>query len=305
MMSPPVRLAVTPPVGGHVIGNDTHLLVEIARICETGAVDTLVFVDHVIMGERHDRYEWGKFAFADGTPWPEPLTVMAAIAGATNRLRLATGILIAGLRRPALLAKTVATLDRLSLGRIDLGVGVGWQPEEYEAMALDFLRRGAILDDTMQACQWLWSSGPASLPSATGELDRTWCDPKPVQPGGPPIWFGGALHAANVRRIATSGRGWIPIMGASVADITSGIGVLRNALAARGRDQGELLVRAPLPLIRREAGVDIQATLAGAQTLAAAGVTEVSIPMSAFVSSMADVEPFVDRLSSAWEDAWR
>ncbi|MEI2707007.1 MAG: TIGR03619 family F420-dependent LLM class oxidoreductase [Ilumatobacteraceae bacterium] len=303
-MSAPIRLALTPPVGGQVIGDDIHLLVDIARICEQGAVDTLVVVDHVIMGERHDRYDWGRFAFGNGAPWPEPLTVMAAMAGATSRLRFATGILIAGLRRPALLAKTVATLDRLSLGRIDLGVGIGWQPEEYEAMDLDFTRRGRIMDETIAACQRLWADGPAHLPSASGELERTWCDPKPVQPGGPPIWFSGVLHANNIRRIATMGRGWIPIMGATTDDITTGIGVLRDALAAEGRAADELLVRAPLPLARAGGAVDLAATLAAAPTFAAAGATEVSLPMSVFVSTMADVEPFVDRLTAAWASLW-
>ncbi len=300
-----VRLAVTPPVGGQVIGDDLHRMVDIARICEAGAVDTLVVVDHVIMGERHDRYEWGRFAFANGAPWPEPLTMIAAMAGATQRIRFATGILIAALRRPALLAKTVATLDRVSQGRIDLGVGVGWQPEEYEAMDLDFARRGPLMDETVAACQRLWAPGPARLPSASGELDRTWCDPKPVQPGGPPIWFSGVLHARNVRRIATMGRGWIPIMGATAAEITAGIATLRTALDDAGREPDGLLVRAPLPLVRGEDGVDLDATLAGARTFAEAGATEVSLPMSVFVRTMDEVEPWIGRLSDAWEATWR
>lgn len=304
-MTTPVRLAVTPPVGGHVVGDDLHLLVELVKICEQGAVDTVVMVDHVIMGERHDRYEWGPFRFANPSPWPEPLTMMAAFAAVTSRIRLATGILIGGLRRPALLAKTVATLDRLSQGRIDLGVGIGWQPEEYEAMDLDFHRRGRIMDDTIAACQRLWADGPAHLPSVSGELDRTWCDPKPVQPGGPPVWFSGVLHPHNVRRIATLGRGWIPIMGATTTDITDGIGVLRAALSAAGRDPGELLVRAPLPLVRSDQGIDLEATLATAKGFAAAGATEVSVPMSVWVQTMDDVGPFVDRLSTAWERTWR
>src|SRR5207247_2385322 len=88
--------------------------------------------------------------------WLEPLTVLSMVAAVTSRVRLATGILIAALRRPVVLAKTTATLDVLSGGRLDLGVGVGWQREEYEAAGLDFHDRGRLLDHTLAVCQTLW-----------------------------------------------------------------------------------------------------------------------------------------------------
>ena len=302
----PLRLSVTLPVGGQVVGDDLRRLVDLAVACEAGAVDGIVVVDHVIMGERFDRYEWGPFRFEPGAPWAEPLTLLAAVAAATTRIRLATGILIAALRRPALLAKTVATLDRLSGGRVDLGVGIGWQPEEYEAMELDFARRGALLDSTIEACRRLWSAGPTALPSTSGELARTWCDPKPVRAGGPPVWFSGVLHAPNVRRIATLGDGWIPIMGATPEQIAHGIVTLRAALAEHGRDPDELQVRAGLPLARGAGGgIDLAATLAHARAFAEHGVTEVNVPMSVFVRTMDDAAPFVETLSEAWEATWR
>ena len=105
------------------------------------------------MGERLDQYRWGPFMFEKGVPWIEPLTLLSAIAGATNDIRLVTGVLIAPLRPPALLAKIVATLDQLSRGRLDLGVGTGWQPAEYDAMGLDFAKRAQMLDDTIAACR--------------------------------------------------------------------------------------------------------------------------------------------------------
>src|SRR5262245_64884473 len=108
------------------------------------------------MSEHVEAYEWGPFPFPIEVPWLEPLSVLAAIAGATRRVRLATGILVAPLRPAVLLAKTAASLDVLSQGRLELGVGVGWQREEFEAEGLDFAARGELLTETLAACRVLW-----------------------------------------------------------------------------------------------------------------------------------------------------
>jgi probable F420-dependent oxidoreductase len=300
----PPRLAVTLPVAGQVVGTDLPGLVDIARQCEVAGVDTVVLVDHVVMGERFDRYAWGPFRFEQGAPWAEPLTLASAIAGTTATVRIATGILIAGLRPAPLLAKTVATLDRIAGGRFDLGVGVGWQPEEYESMGLDFTRRGDILDDTIGACLALWTQSPASFTSSTVTFDRIWCDPKPLQPGGPPVWFSGTLGPRNVRRIVEFGHGWIPIMGATVDDVHVGARLLRKRFAEAGRDPGELHIRGGAPLARTEQGFDVQATVACTRELVDAGATEVNFPMSAFVRETTDVGPWLAELTTAWADTW-
>src|SRR4051812_14877861 len=102
-----------------------------AREADKAGIDRIVVVDHVVMGPHTEAYSWGKFPTPPDSPWLEPLTCLAVIAGATSRVRLGTGILIAPLRSGAVLAKTAATLDVLSGGRLDLGVGTGWQKEEY------------------------------------------------------------------------------------------------------------------------------------------------------------------------------
>ena len=106
--------------------------------------------DHVVFGERLEEYgrpeiggqAGGKQPTGPDGHWLEPLTTLSVLAGMTSRIRLGTNILVAALRRPAVLAKSTATLDVLSGGRLDLGVGVGWQREEYEAAGLDFDGRG-------------------------------------------------------------------------------------------------------------------------------------------------------------------
>jgi alkanesulfonate monooxygenase SsuD/methylene tetrahydromethanopterin reductase-like flavin-dependent oxidoreductase (luciferase family) len=119
-------------------GPDLRWMVDLARVADESGIDQIALSDHVLMGERTDRYPYGTFPFAPDEPWMEPLTTLAAIASVTRRVRLATGILIAPLRPPPLLAKTIATLDVLSNGRVDFGVGVGWQREEYEASSVPF-----------------------------------------------------------------------------------------------------------------------------------------------------------------------
>ena len=151
-------------------GGDPNAAIDVAVLLESAGIDTIVAVDHVVMGTRTDRYVWGPFPFPAGSPWVEPLTLLTAIAARTSRIRLATGILIAGLRPAALLAKTAASVDAISRGRLELGVGVGWQPEEYSAVGVDFSRRGEVLTDTIGACRSLWGPNPCEF--AVGERGR-------------------------------------------------------------------------------------------------------------------------------------
>jgi probable F420-dependent oxidoreductase len=193
----------------------------------------LIVSDHVVLGPDVADYPWGTFPTGPDGAWLEPLTVLTAVAAVTSRVRLATGILIAPLRPAAVLAKTVATLDQLSGGRVDLGVGTGWQRAEYDAVGLDFDRRGTLLTETMTTCRALWE----------GRVPDVYCEPRPVQTRLP-VWFSGTLHDRNVARIVELGDGWIPIMGASVDEIRAGAARLRDAFAAAGRDPAEFRVQA-------------------------------------------------------------
>jgi probable F420-dependent oxidoreductase len=252
-----------------------RVLIDLARQAEAAGVDGVVVVDHVVMGRNTQEYAWGTFPQPPEGPWLEPLTVLAAMGAVTERLRLATGILIAPLRPAALLAKTAATLDQVTGGRIDLGVGVGWQREEFDAVGLDFARRGQLLTDTIAACRALWNDVPASFSSETVSFDDTFCTPLPVQ-DPLPIWFSGVLHPRNVDRIVRLGDGWIPIMGATVDDVRRGVALLREQLDAAGRDPAALQVRAPVVVARGDDGkVDLDATMASVPDLVAAGATEV------------------------------
>src|SRR4051812_16218798 len=142
-----------------------------ARIAEEAGIDRVVCSDHVVFGENLDAYgnpktggtAGGKQPTGPDGHWLDPLTVLTWGAGFTTHVRLGTHILIAPLRRPVVLAKELATLDVLSGGRVDLGVGVGWQREEYEAAGLEFEGRGRLLDHTIEVCQTLWREQRASF----------------------------------------------------------------------------------------------------------------------------------------------
>ena len=271
------RLLVGLPMGTRPGAGDPRELVRISCSLEEAGAGGVVVSDHVLIGPRTDLYPWGDFPFPPEAPWLEPLTVLTAIAAATERLVLTTGVLIVPLRPAPLLAKTIATLDVLSRGRFVLGAGTGWQAEEFEAQGLDPAARGRLLTDTIAACRALWRDAPASFSSATSSFDHVWSEPRPTRPGGPPVLFSGTLTPRNVRRIVDLGDGWIPIMGATLDDVAAGSDQLRAALADAGRDPGELLVRFPLRVVRG----DLAATLAGTDEAAAAGATEVSIPWAA------------------------
>jgi probable F420-dependent oxidoreductase len=283
----PILLGLPP---GDMAGGDPAVVVDTARRAEQAGFAGVVISDHVVMGARTDRYPWGSFRQAPDCPWPEPLTVLTAVAAVTTALRLCTGILIAPLRPATLLAKTAATLDVLSHGRLELGVGTGWQQEEFDAQGLDASARGQLLTDTIGACRALWGASPATYSSGSVSFADIWCHPRPVSPGGPPVLFSGTLTPRNVRRIVELGDGWIPIMGERPPGVADGVALLTKALADAGRDPAALRVRAHLPVLRGDSGdLDLAASLAGVPELVAAGATDVVAPLGAFVRDEADV----------------
>ncbi|MGZ7013075.1 MAG: TIGR03619 family F420-dependent LLM class oxidoreductase [Acidimicrobiales bacterium] len=266
-----------------------HRFPDLGRMAEDAGIDRLVVVDHVVMGANTDAYRWGRFPTAPEAPWLEPLTMLAGLAASTSTVRLATGVIIPALRGAPLLAKTAATLDVMSQGRLELGVGLGWQREEYEASGLDWSRRGALLTDTLGACRALWSDWPATYRSDTVQFTDIWCSPRPVQAGGVPFWIAGTLSAANLDRLVRFGQGWIPIMGESVDGLAAGVAQVRQALADAGRDPAELGVQGALAVVRdADKRADLAATVDGARALADAGATAAHAGLQAFCTGIDD-----------------
>jgi alkanesulfonate monooxygenase SsuD/methylene tetrahydromethanopterin reductase-like flavin-dependent oxidoreductase (luciferase family) len=161
--------------------SDPSVLFEWARKADAGPFSTLALLDRLVYDN------------------PEPLVTLAAIAGAVGRVRVQTEVLLAPLRQPALMAKQVATLDRLSGGRLTLGIGLGARRDDYKAAGIDLNRRGARLDQIMKDMRRIWLGEPYA--EDIGPIG-----PAPARPGGPEILFGGFKSAA-IQRIVRFGDG--------------------------------------------------------------------------------------------------
>jgi len=183
----------------------------------------------------------------------EQLALMAFIAGKTERLRLVTSVMILPYRNPVATAKTLATIDVLSRGRVTVGVGVGWLREEFEALgAADFGRRGAVSDEYLRIFKALWTESPVSFAGEFYRFEAVRCLPEPVQKPHPPIWIGGHSKAA-LRRVARLGDGWHPV-GANPAvpltptDLRRDLDELYRLTEAEGRDPSALTISYKAPL---------------------------------------------------------
>jgi probable F420-dependent oxidoreductase len=261
---------------------DWQFVIERAKVFDRAGVDRLVVSDHVVMGEHLEEYGRPELGGQSGGvqptgpdgPWLEPLTLLSVVAGATSRIRLGTNVLLAALRRPVVLAKATATLDVLSGGRLDLGVGVGWQREEYEAAGLTFADRGRLLDDTLDVCKTLWTQRRARHASEFLSFEGIHMMPKPAQAGGVPVWVSGTVNARVARRIARFGSGWIP-WGDAARDLPNALPRLRDAVAAQGGDPARLQVVGGLPNRRTDDGaLDLAAIMDKVAALHAVGVTD-------------------------------
>jgi probable F420-dependent oxidoreductase len=288
---PAVTLNLGVPNFGGWAGGDWRGLVDLARVAEDCGVDRITVVDHVVMGPNTDAYVWGRFPVPPDAPWLEPLTMLTAMAAVTSQIRLTTGILIAPLRPAALLAKQVATLDTVSGGRVDLGVGVGWQKEEYDAQGLPFSARGQLLDDTIAACRALWSDLPAAFASPTISFTETYLAPQPAQ-ARLPVWFGGTLTARMLSRIVDLGDGWIPIMGATLDDIRDGAARLATAVSR------PMTVQARPPMVKGDDGFDPAGTMAGVPEYVDAGATDISVNLAAFAPGIDEAPDAIATLAA-------
>lgn len=280
-------------------------LINTAVAADMAGVDRIIVSDHVVFGENPEAYAdpkrggtaGGRQPTGPDGHWLEPLTTLAFLAGQTSRVRLGTSILIAALRRPVVLAKSAATLDVLSEGRFDLGVGVGWQEEEYVAAGLDFATRGRQLDHTLEVCHTLWGQDRASYESPELSFEGIHAMPKPTQRGGVPIWVGGTVQPRSMERLARHGSGWIP-WGPAVADPAGGVASMRQAMDDLGRDPATVQVTSYLRAVKGDDGaLDLAATMAAARPLVELGITDFKVP----VAVPDGVEPATELLSDVVE----
>ncbi len=209
----------------------------LGRLAEELGFESIWPVEHVVMPASYaSRYPYdpsGRMPIPDAAI-PDPLIWLTWVAAATRRLRLGTAILILPQRNPVVLAKTLASLDVLSGGRLMLGIGVGWLREESEALGVRFDERGARTDEAVAAMRALWSEPVASFRGEHVGFEQVSCRPAPAQDGGIPIHVGGHSPAA-ARRAGRLGQGFLPLAG-SLENLARLRGILEESARQAGRD---------------------------------------------------------------------
>jgi len=187
----------------------------IARKGEEFGFDTLLTGDHILVPKNissvYPYTEGGEFPGSGSGESMEQITLLSYIAGQTSKIRLVTSVLIVPHRNPLIAAKSLATLDLLSEGRLVVGVGVGWMREEFQALGLPpFEERGAVTDEYIRAFKVLWTEDDPHFEGKYISFDDISFLPKPVQKPHPPIWVGGESRPA-LRRTAELADGWYPL----------------------------------------------------------------------------------------------
>ncbi len=247
------------------IGIEQDQALEVCRAAERAGFESLWGGEHVILPStiesKYPYTEDGKIPAEPDTPIPDPLIWLAFAAAAAPTMRLGTCILIVPQRNPLVLAKELATLDRISGGRVELGLGVGWLREEFEALGVPWERRGARNDEYIEAMRALWAGPHAEFHGEFVDFDPVTCSPRPVQ-DSIPILVGGDSDVA-LRRAARMADGYFPGEG-DMDRLRALIQRLRETCEAHDRDPDEIEVNAifahladPLPALEqmREIGV--------------------------------------------------
>jgi probable F420-dependent oxidoreductase len=198
---------------GNSAGRDIGFVKEFSRAIEQRGFDSLWVPEHVVFFAADDydsRYPYTKDGappWKDGMSIYDPLLLVAVASQVTTRLRFSTSVLILPLRPALLTAKEVMTLDHITNGRFEFGVGSGWSAEEYAALGVPFEKRGKRFDEYIEAIRAAWRQDKASYAGEVVSFRNVVLGPKPVTPGGPPFLIGGDSEAA-MKRAARLGDGW-------------------------------------------------------------------------------------------------
>jgi probable F420-dependent oxidoreductase len=205
----------------------------LARAIERIGYDHIDIFDHVVMGHPIEGRPLGPYS--PGMPILEALMTLAHLAAVTTRVTLGTEVLVLPQREPTLVAKQVSTLDTLSGGRVRLGVGVGWQDSEYDALGVPFATRGARMDEAIALLRAYWGDTRVDAAGRHYHATAMSMEPKPPQGRAIPIWIGGYSEAA-FRRTGCLGNGWLASRVTDAADARRAIESIRRHAEAAGRD---------------------------------------------------------------------
>jgi probable F420-dependent oxidoreductase len=226
-------------------------VVDLAKAIEAIGYDDLAMFDHVVMGYATDTRRAP--IYPSQMPILEALVTLGFVAAVTERVTLSTEVLVLPQRQAVLVAKQASTLDTLSGGRLRLGVGVGWQEAEYEALGEDFAGRGRRMDEAIDLMRACWREERIEERGVRFHADAIAMEPKPPQSDGLPIWVGGE-SAAALRRTGQVGDGWMGSVTGDDAHVRGVIDQIRRHAEAAGRDPDAVGLQAMLAPPPRDAG---------------------------------------------------
>lgn len=245
---------------------DPSTVVDLGVAAEQAGVDSVWVNHHVInVGYIAQRLE--------DRPYHDALTILDWVGARTERVRLGTSVLVMPYLHPMVLAKSLATLDRLSNGRVIAGLGVGSLPEENAILGVDYEQRGSRSDEFIDVMQALWADGAANYQGSHYRLDGVIASPKPAQ-DDLELWIGGSGAPARARA-ARYGRGWHPMC--SVGGLAKRMPKMEAALAENGRTRADLIVapRIDVSQVPDEAAVEAWIEAGADQLIVGTGTAEV------------------------------
>ena len=223
------------------LGSDPGAVRAFAQAAEKLGYAHLVAFDHVLGVDTSTRPDW-RGPYTSRSNFHEPFVLFGYLAGITTTLELVTGIIILPQRQTALVAKQAAEVDVLSGGRLRLGVGIGWNDVEYEALGEDFHNRGRRSEEQVDVMRALWAQEIVTFEGRWHTIPGAGINPRPTR-GTIPVWFGGGREERVLRRIARMGDGWFP-QGAPDEKMVERLAMFRGFIAEAGRDAADVGIEA-------------------------------------------------------------
>ncbi len=212
-------------------------VMRLAKAIEDIGYDQLDMFDHVVMG--HPTDDRAAPIYPPQMPIMEAIVVLSYVAAVTSRIGLGTEVLVLPQRQPVLVAKQISTLDTLSEGRVRLGVGVGWQESEYDALEESFSNRGRRMDEAIDLMRAYWGDSSVEFQGEYYSSHAMAMEPKPPQGAKLPIWIGGNSKRA-LQRVAERGDGWLATAFIDPAKAAAAVQRIHEQADAAGRDPAEI-----------------------------------------------------------------
>jgi probable F420-dependent oxidoreductase len=293
-----MKLSVDFPSVAYREGPDA--VARLARAIEDIGYDQLDMFDHVLMGYPTEKRPAP--VYPPQMPILEALMMLSFAAAVTSRIGLGTEVLVLPQRHPTLVAKQISTLDTLSGGRVRLGVGVGWQASEYEALGEEFTNRGKRMDEAIEILRAYWSDEHVNFKGAHYQIEEMAMEPKPPQAGSLPIWIGGNTPRA-LQRVGELGDGWL---GNAMPDLSQArhcIEQIHQHAQASGRDPAaiglQMMVSAPPKDAEgKQFYADLDRVTARAVAIKSAGFQWGSVNATAmFQAGFRTVDTLIDQLA--------